>query len=140
MPPELDYARRKDSDRPRLARYVPFLIPVAAILSFRLFYSTVASLIAQAQHPVDMLDYARLLWHWENRLLDAMFVAMDVTFVLLIVFSVFAIIPKSRYWFNARVQGWTFLLILNWLIVICVGTSPITNKPSQIYPRRLNQF
>ena len=125
MPPELEYEARKNKDRPRLARYVPFVFPAATILSFRLFFSAVAGLIANAHRPADILAYARLLRHWENRLIDALAMIMEVTVVLLILFSVIAMVPKSRYWFNARVPGWTFLLILNWLIFICVGMSTI---------------
>ena len=58
MPNVLDYAPRKV--RRRWGGCVLFATPGAVIVSLRMFYLSVADLVAQSQYPSDVLPYAKL--------------------------------------------------------------------------------
>jgi len=123
MPLQLDYA----TPRPKVRglRYVAFWLPGAFILTTRLFYGIPAEIIARCQYSAGTMDYWHTCWKWESRITDVMYKATSLLAVLLLILTVTWMVPPSKYWLNARVPGWTFLLLLNWLAVILIATIPI---------------
>jgi len=123
MPDVLDYAPRRV--RPRWAGYVLFAVPSLAIVSVRVFYLSIADFLAHYQYPSDRLAYAVHRWALEDCFIGIMFKLVGLTAILLLMLSAVAIVPKVRHWLHERVPGWSFLFIVDWLVVICVGLMPI---------------